>query len=165
MKKGKSVLSHINKQDCPQMVDVSYKPNMLRIARAQGFITLNAVTLKLIGKNKIRKGNVLQTAELAGIMAAKKTFEVIPLCHPLKISKVDVQAEIVNGKGVIIKSAVTCVGPTGVEMEALYAVAAGLLTVYDMCKAVDKKMQIKNIKLVEKTKQVLGGGVVGDTPE
>jgi len=155
MKKGKPILSHINKQDCPQMVDVSHKPNMLRIARAQGFITLNAATLKLISQNKIRKGNVLRTAELAGIMAAKKTFEVIPLCHPLNISKVDVQAEIVKGNGVIIKSAVTCVGPTGVEMEALHAVAVALLTVYDMCKAVDKKMVIEDIKLIEKIKVIV----------
>jgi len=155
MKKGKLTLSHIDKQDRPQMVDVSGKPDSLRAAGAQGFITLNAATVELIGQNKIRKGNVLRTAELAGIMAAKKTSDAIPLCHPLKISKVGVQAEVIKGKGVMVRSAVTCIGPTGVEMEALHAVAVALLTVYDMCKAVDKKMIIKDIKLVEKTKTSL----------
>lgn len=136
------------------MVDVSHKPESLRIARAQGFIKLNPMTLRLISQNKIRKGNVLRIAEVAGIMAAKKTFEMIPLCHNINLTKVEVTLEV-NGNGLTARSFISCVGQTGAEMEALHSVTIGLLTVYDMCKAVDKKMVIKNIELIEKIKTPL----------
>jgi cyclic pyranopterin phosphate synthase len=145
-------LSHLDENGRPQMVDVSGKGDTLRKARASGFIKLQDETLKLISDDSIAKGNVLLTAELAGIQAAKKTPDLIPLCHPLAISKVDVKATLVEG-GVEVNAEVRCVGPTGVEMEALTAVSTALLTVYDMCKAVDKQMGIGNIVLLEKTKE------------
>jgi cyclic pyranopterin phosphate synthase len=147
----KKILSHLNRQNQPAMVDISSKPDSLRIARAKGFIKLHADTIRLITQNKIKKGNVLITAQLAGIMAAKTTAHVISLCHNINLTKVDVEAKIVAG-GVCVESVVTCIGKTGVEMEALHAVSIALLTIYDMCKAVDKKMIIKDIRLLEKTK-------------
>jgi cyclic pyranopterin phosphate synthase len=159
-KKTKSVatLSHVSHDDRPVMVDVTDKPQSFRRARAQGFITLRPETIALIGERKMRKGNVLTTAELAGVMAAKKTSDAIPLCHPLQLTDVDVKATIVNdprkprSSGIEVVASVACVGQTGVEMEALHAASVALLTVYDMCKAVDKKMVISRIALIEKTK-------------
>ena len=145
-------LTHIN-NNRPAMVDVSDKPSSHRIAKAKGFIKLNKETIKLINENHIKKGNVLVTAELAGVQAAKKTFELIPLCHLLVLSHVRVYSEIVED-GIKIKSEVKCTGQTGVEMEALTAVSVALLTIYDMCKAVDKNMQIGEIVLTEKTKTI-----------
>jgi cyclic pyranopterin monophosphate synthase len=145
-------LSHIGADNRPVMVDVSSKPDSYRVAKAAGFIKLAVNTIKQINENRMKKGNVLITAELAGVMAAKKTFELIPLCHSLVISKVDVKTSIVEG-GIEARSEVVCTGKTGVEMEALTAVSTALLTVYDMCKAVDKNMEISNIRLLKKSKK------------
>jgi cyclic pyranopterin monophosphate synthase len=145
-------LSHTDKNGKANMVDISAKSNQLRIAKARGTILLNSDTVKLIKDNLIKKGDVLVFAEIAGILAAKKTPELIPLCHPLQITKIDVKAHIINS-GIEVNSEVRCIGQTGVEMEALTAVNIALLTVYDMCKAVDKNMKIENIFLVEKTKE------------
>lgn len=145
-------LSHVDEEGRANMVDVGDKPQSNREARASGFITLNEETIGLIKGNHMKKGDVLTTAEIAGIQAAKQTSLLIPLCHTLLITKVDVHAEI-EDKGVRVKSFVRCIGQTGVEMEALTAVSVALLTIYDMCKAVDKNMILQNIYLVEKTKQ------------
>jgi len=147
-------LSHVDKKGKANMVDVGNKPAQLRIAKASGFIKLSKEAIKLIKENNIKKGDALTIAEIAGIQAAKKTPELIPLCHPLQITKVDVKASL-EKDGVKIISKIKCVGQTGVEMEALTAVSVALLTVYDMCKAVDKKMLIENIELIEKTKSNL----------
>ena len=144
-------LSHVDEKGHVIMVDVSGKKTQLRVAKASGKIKLAGPTVELIANDKIKKGNVLTTAELSGIQAAKRTSEIIPLCHNLPISKVDVKAKL-EDDGVLVTSEVTCFGQTGVEMEALVAVSAALLTVYDMCKAVDKKMVINSISLLEKTK-------------
>jgi cyclic pyranopterin phosphate synthase len=145
-------LSHTNEKGKAQMVDVGHKPQQKRTAVAEGFICLNNQTINLIQDNQIKKGDVLTIAEIAGIQAAKRTSELIPLCHPLQLTKVDVKATL-NDKGVHINCTVKCVGQTGVEMEALNGVSVGLLTIYDMCKAVDKNMTIGEIKLVKKTKE------------
>lgn len=144
-------LSHIGRDNKPSMVDVSPKEDMYRIAKASGFIRLSVETVRLISENSIKKGNVLVTAELAGVMAAKKTPELIPLCHSLNTTSIKVRAEL-KEDGAEVKSEVSCIGKTGVEMEALTAVSVALLTIYDMCKAVDKAMEITSTKLVEKTK-------------
>ena len=133
------------------MVDVSNKPDQLRVARAEGFITLSPPTVKLIEDNLVKKGDVLSIAQIAGIQAAKHTPTLIPLCHPLMLSRIDVQTFLLSS-GVRVESEVGCIGHTGVEMEALTAVSIALLTIYDMCKAVDKKMVISSISLLEKTK-------------
>lgn len=133
------------------MVDVGHKPDQLRVAKAKGFIKLSPETIRLVKQNEIKKGEVLTIAEIAGIQAAKRTPDLIPLCHPLQLTKIDVKAKIVKNT-IDVNSEVRCIGQTGVEMEALTAVSVALLTVYDMCKAVDKKMEIGNIKLIEKTK-------------
>ncbi len=144
-------LSHIDKNGKANMVDVGDKPNQIREARAKGFIKLSAETFRLISENQMKKGDVLTVAEIAGIQAAKRTPELIPLCHTLMLTKVDVKATL-TPEGVEVISYVKCIGQTGVEMEALTAVSTALLTVYDMCKAVDKNMVIKDITLIEKTK-------------
>jgi len=145
-------LSHIGEDNRPSMVDVSSKPLQKRIATARGFIKLQPETLTLINDSKIKKGNVLLTAELAGVQSAKKTSDLIPLCHPLLLSKIDVKA-VAEVEGIGVEATVVCTGQTGVEMEALTAVSIALLTVYDMCKAVDKSMLIGGIVLIEKTKE------------
>lgn len=147
-------LSHVNASGKAQMVDVSNKPDMLRIASATGHITLGKTTIELIRDNKMKKGDVLTIAEIAGIQGGKKASEMIPLCHPLQITKIDVSA-MLDETGVRITSEARCVGQTGIEMEALTAVATGLLTIYDMCKAADKEMVIDHIKLLKKTKKTL----------
>ena len=119
-------------------------------------LPLSQVTLKLISNNLLKKGDVLTVAEIAGIQAAKRTAELIPLCHNIALSKVLVKANLCE-TGVIIESEVKCTGTTGVEMEALTAVSVGLLTIYDMCKAVDKTMEIGAVKLVSKTKTNIPG--------
>jgi cyclic pyranopterin phosphate synthase len=134
------------------MVDVGDKTPQRRSARASGRIDLSAETVALISDKAVRKGDVLTVAEIAGIQAAKRTDELIPLCHPLELTKVDVDARL-EKDGVAVTAVVECVGRTGVEMEALTAVSAALLTVYDMCKAVDKKMRIREVVLEEKTKR------------
>lgn len=149
-------LSHIDKNGKANMVDVGNKPNQIREARAKGFIKLSAETIRLISENQMKKGDVLTVAEIAGIQAAKRTPELIPLCHTLMLTKVDVKATLTT-EGVEVNSYVKCIGQTGVEMEALTAASTALLTVYDMCKAVDKNMVISDIKLLEKTKKDLEG--------
>ena len=146
-----SKLTHTDNKGKANMVDVGNKPDQIRIAKAQGRIRLNPKTVRLIRDNVMKKGDVLTVAEIAGIQGGKKTSELIPLCHPLLITKIDVKAELLDD-GVIVKSEARCVGKTGMEMEALTAVNIALLTVYDMCKAVDKNMVIGEIKLIEKTK-------------
>ncbi len=147
-------LSHIDDTGKANMVDVGDKPNQIRQAKATGFIRLSSETVKLITENQIKKGDVLTVCEIAGIQAAKQTPSLIPLCHTLMLTKVDVKATLTD-KGVKVDSIVKCIGQTGVEMEALTAVSVALLTVYDMCKAVDKTMVIEEISLTEKTKHNL----------
>lgn len=147
-------LSHTDEQGKANMVDVGHKKNQIRIAIAKGFISLNPDTVELIKENKIKKGDVLTIAEIAGIQASKQTSSLIPLCHPLHITKSDVKC-LLTDKGVEITAQVNCIGQTGVEMEALTAVSIGLLTIYDMCKAADKEMHISNVHLVSKTKNDL----------
>jgi cyclic pyranopterin monophosphate synthase len=146
-----SKLSHTDSQGKANMVDVGHKESQLRIARAEGWIRLGEETLRLIAENTMKKGDVLTVAQIAGIQAAKQTAALIPLCHTLLLTKVDVNLEVIEG-GVKATSAVHCIGQTGVEMEALTAVSVALLTVYDMCKAVDKQMILENIRLIEKRK-------------
>jgi cyclic pyranopterin phosphate synthase len=147
-----SRLTHIDNKGKAVMVDVGDKENQLRIAKAEGHIFLAPETIALINENLMKKGDVLTVAQLAGISAAKKTSELIPLCHNIVIENVKVDASVDN-TGIIVRSEVRCTGKTGVEMEALTAVNVALLTVYDMCKAVDKNMIIENIRLIEKTKK------------
>jgi len=138
------------------MVDVGAKPAQFRCARAAGTIDLDAVTLDLIRRNELGKGDVLAVAQIAGIQAAKRTAELIPLCHPLVLDRIAVTLTLTE-QGVSAAGEVSCIGRTGVEMEALTAVSVALLTVYDMCKAVDKKMRIGNIVLSEKVKHDVAG--------
>ena len=146
-----SELTHIDSDGKAIMVDVGDKPNQIRVAVAEGFIKLSDETVKLIKENTMKKGDVLTVAEIAGIQAAKRTSELIPLCHTLLTTKVAVNAELTD-KGVKVTSEVKCIGQTGVEMEALTGVSVALLTVYDMCKAVDKNMVLENTFLVSKVK-------------
>jgi len=140
------------------MVDVSAKPVLLREAVARGEIRLAKATLRLIESEKIAKGNVLATARLAGILAAKKTDELIPLCHPLPLSHCEVNFEIPEGRDrIVITASAKIAAQTGVEMEALTAVSVAALTIYDMCKAVDKTMCLTEIKLISKTKTTITG--------
>ena len=144
-------LTHTDSEGNARMVDVGDKEIQLRVAKASGTISLSAETLNLIKQNLLKKGDVLTVAEIAGIQAAKRTSELIPLCHNIVLNKVLVKAST-NDTGILIQSEVRCTGITGVEMEALTAVSVSLLAVYDMCKAVDKTMVMGEIKLVEKTK-------------
>jgi cyclic pyranopterin phosphate synthase len=145
-------LSHIDGKGDVQMVDVSAKPNTVRKARARGVIQADSRTLELIAKGHMTKGNVLTTAKIAGIMAAKKTADLIPLCHPLELTAIDLHLSLDDKKSqIIIESLVQTTGKTGVEMEALTAVSVAALTVYDMCKAVNKRMVIGEIMLLEKS--------------
>ena len=134
------------------MVDVGGKQETLRVAIARGHITARSETLQLIAEQKMKKGDVLEVARLAGIMAAKRTGELIPLCHPLALTSIRVELVIAADKPRIeIEAEVQTVGRTGVEMEALTAVSVAALTVYDMCKAVDRKMVIADVRLAKKT--------------
>ena len=136
------------------MVDVSAKPVVSREAVARGEIRLQRETVRLIQSNKIAKGNVLAAARLAGILAAKKTGEIIPLCHPLALTHCSVDFKIPKSADrIFIKASAKIASQTGVEMEALTAVSVAALTIYDMCKAVDKRMQITDIELVSKIKK------------
>ena len=145
-------LSHTDETGRAKMVDVGPKTPQRRRARARGTIVLRGETLRLIRDNQVKKGDVLTVAQIAGIQAAKRTGTLIPLCHPLLLDVVDVRLTLLDD-GVLAESEVRCVGRTGVEMEALTAVSVALLTVYDMCKAVDKEMRIGDIILVEKVKE------------
>lgn len=150
-------LSHVDNRGKAKMVDVGAKTPQRRIARAAGRIDMSASALDLIRTNQMKKGDVLTVAQLAGIQAAKRTAELIPLCHPLTLDLIDVKLELVE-HGVNATSEVRCVGRTGVEMEALTAVSVALLTVYDMCKAVDKDLRISDVRLVEKVKHDVDEG-------
>jgi len=144
-------LTHIDDSGRARMVDVSGKPTTLREAVARGFVLMKKETLRLISDGKIPKGDVLATARLAGIMAAKRTSELIPLCHQLNLTSVAVEFEADEDHNRInIESVVRCQGQTGVEMEALVAVSVAALTIYDMCKAVDREIIISDIMLMEK---------------
>jgi cyclic pyranopterin phosphate synthase len=144
-------LSHIDEHGKVRMVDVGDKADTAREARARGAVLMQRSTLEQIRRNAVHKGDVLAVAKLAGIMAAKRTSELIPLCHPLPLSSVDLRFHLNAEEGRIdIESVARVTGKTGVEMEALTAVAAAALTVYDMCKAVDREMRITDIRLVEK---------------
>ncbi len=149
-------LSHISAAGAASMVDVSAKPILLREAIARGEIRLARATLKLIERHQVAKGNVLATARLAGILAAKQTGNLIPLCHPLPITHCEVNFETPkSGDRIVITASARIAAQTGVEMEALTAVSVAALTIYDMCKAVDKKMRITGIRLVSKTKSTM----------
>lgn len=148
-----SGLTHLDARGDASMVDVSGKPVVRRVAVARGEIRLLASTLDLIESNAVAKGNVLAAARLAGIMAAKKTGELIPLCHPLPITHCEVGFEIPAARDrIVITATAKIAAQTGVEMEALTAVTVAALTIYDMCKAVDKVMEITGVKLISKTK-------------
>jgi cyclic pyranopterin phosphate synthase len=147
-------LTHLDARGEASMVDVSHKPVVLRDAVAAGEIRLQRTTLALIASDKIAKGNVLATARLAGIQAAKKTGELIPLCHPLPISHCEVHFDIPRTRDrILITASAKIAAQTGVEMEALTAVTVAALTIYDMCKAVDKRMTIGRVRLISKTKR------------
>jgi cyclic pyranopterin phosphate synthase len=143
--------THIAEDGRAQMVDVSSKPLSTRTAVAAGKINLQRGTLDLISKDKIAKGNVFATARIAGIQAAKQTAQLIPLCHTLPLGEVKIDI-VASSDGVEVTCTARTVAQTGVEMEALTGVAIALLTIYDMCKAVDKEMQISDLRLVKKTK-------------
>ncbi|MET0924259.1 MAG: cyclic pyranopterin monophosphate synthase MoaC [Xanthobacteraceae bacterium] len=142
-------LTHLGKSGEARMVDVSAKPATERVAVAEGRVLMAKKTLNLVLKGNAKKGDVLGAARLAGIMAAKRTHELIPLCHPLALSKVEVDIAPERG-GLKVRAAVKVKGPTGVEMEALTAVSVACLTIYDMVKAVERGMRIEGIRLVEK---------------
>jgi cyclic pyranopterin monophosphate synthase len=144
-------LSHVDEGGRARMVNVGHKPEQHRVARARGKITLSAETVKLVAANKIKKGDVLTVAEIAGVQAAKRTAEWIPLCHTIPLTGIVVRADL-EESGIIVTSEVTSEGRTGVEMEALTAVSAALLAVYDMCKSADKHMTMGDIVLLEKIK-------------
>jgi cyclic pyranopterin phosphate synthase len=150
--KKKSKLTHVDAAGRPRMVDISAKGDTARIAIAKGLVKMQPATFKLIQSGKVAKGDVLTTAQLAGITAAKKTPDLIPLCHPILISYVSIEfSPDKNTSTIGITATVSSTGKTGVEMEALTAVAVTALTIYDMCKAVDRGMKIENIRLVKKS--------------
>jgi cyclic pyranopterin monophosphate synthase len=151
-------LSHVDPEGRARMVDVGAKPETARVARAEGSITMSAEALAAIERNAVSKGDVIATARIAGIMAAKKTSELIPLCHPLPLTDAGVDIEVDHSlPGLRVTAWASIHGRTGVEMEALTAVTVALLTVYDMAKALDRGMEISGIRLIEKR-----GGKSGD---
>jgi cyclic pyranopterin phosphate synthase len=145
-----SKLTHLDAQGRARMVDVTEKPVTSRRAVAESFVRLSRKTMTLLRKGRLPKGNPLETARLAGILAAKRTPDLIPLCHPLLLSHVDVEGEPCS-RGVRFLATVSCAGPTGVEMEALTAASVAALTLYDMVKAVEKGASIERIQLLEKS--------------
>lgn len=147
-----SNFTHINASGEANMVDVSAKQETVREARAEAFVHMAPETLKLIVSGSHHKGDVFATARIAGIQAAKKTWDLIPLCHPLLLTKVEVQLEAIEAENMVrIESVCKLTGKTGVEMEALTAASVAALTIYDMCKAVQKDMVISQVRLLEKT--------------
>lgn len=151
-------LSHVDITGRARMVDVSGKPDTTRMAVAKGEIIMREETFELINAGEMKKGDVLSVAQLAGVMAAKQTSTLIPLCHPLPLTQIEVDIQADKGlPGYLITATVKSVGKTGVEMEALTAVSVAALTIYDMSKAVEKTMHIQNIRLIEKH-----GGQSGD---
>ncbi len=151
-------LTHLDQHGRARMVDVGHKPDTERIAVARGEIHMTSETLDLIRAGQIKKGDVLTVAQIAGISASKRTSDLIPLCHPLPLTKVDVDLALDDSiPGIVITATAKTIGKTGVEMEALTAVSVAALTVYDMAKAAEKTMRIQNIRLLEKH-----GGQSGD---
>ena len=151
-------LTHLDEAGRANMVDVGWKPDTDREAVARGFVSMLPETLRLIKDGLVKKGDVLATARLAGIMAAKQTSHLIPLCHPIPLNQVEVDLDLDDGRvGVRISATARTTAKTGVEMEALTAVSVAALTLYDMCKSVDRGMRIQDIRLVKKT-----GGKSGD---
>ncbi len=151
-------LTHFDAQGQAHMVDVAAKPSTRRVAVAEGRITMQPATLALIQSGSAKKGDVLGVARIAGIQAAKKTSELIPLCHPIGLTRVAIEFETdADSPSVRCRATAECTGPTGVEMEALTAASVALLTVYDMCKAADRGMVISGVRLLEKR-----GGKSGD---
>ena len=151
-------LTHLDEAGAARMVDVGDKPESERVAVAAGTVTMQPETLRLVREGALKKGDVLTVARVAGIMAAKRTWEMIPLCHPIALTKIDVDLTIDEARSAIdIRATARTRGSTGVEMEALTAVSVAALTVYDMAKAVDRAMRIGDIRLLEKH-----GGVHGD---
>jgi len=151
-------LSHIDSEGSARMVDVGHKPETERVAIAAGEVLMRPETLALIRAGQIKKGDVLTVAQLAGVMAAKRTAELIPLCHPLPLTHIDVRCSLRDEPAAVtITATVRTTGKTGVEMEALTAVSVAALTIYDMAKAVEKTMQISRVRLLEKR-----GGLSGD---
>jgi cyclic pyranopterin phosphate synthase len=154
MPKQAKQLTHLDARGEANMVDVSAKPVMVREAVAEGEICLQPATLRLIESQTVAKGNVLAAARLAGILAAKKTGELIPLCHPLPLTHCEVNCHIPRTRDrIVITASAKIAAQTGVEMEALTAVSIAALTIYDMCKAVDKNMRVQNVRLISKTKR------------
>lgn len=153
-------LTHADGSGRVRMVDVSDKPATRRVAVARGFVRANAAALSLVTRGEVAKGDPLQAARIAGIMAAKRTPDLIPLCHSVALSAVTVDLDV-TGEGIAITATVTTTGPTGVEMEALTAVSVAALTVYDMLKAVDRSMTIEGVSLVEKSGGRSGHWVAG----
>ncbi len=145
-------LTHIAADGRAKMVDVSGKPLSVRTAVAMGKIRLQSKTLDLVSKDQMVKGNVLATARIAGIQAAKQTAQLIPLCHTLPLGEVKIDI-VASNEGAEVKCTARTIAQTGVEMEALTGVAVALLTIYDMCKAVDKEMTISDVRLISKTKE------------
>ena len=150
-----NAFSHLDAHGGARMVDVSAKPETARTARAEGLIRMSEETRRLVRDRALPKGDVFTVARIAGVLAAKRTSELIPLCHSLPLTDVQVELELTD-TGVAIAATVGCVGRTGVEMEALTAVTVAALTIYDMCKSADKQMVIEAVRLVYKT-----GGVSG----
>ncbi len=151
-------LTHIDAEGQPRMVDITGKPETYRQATARGLVRMKAATFQLIKQGKMAKGDVLSVAQLAGIMAAKQTPSLIPLCHPIMIEDVKIEFNLDEKNSTIeITATVSSTGKTGVEMEALTATAVTALTIYDMCKAVDRGMKIEDIRLIKKS-----GGKSGD---
>jgi cyclic pyranopterin phosphate synthase len=149
---GSEKLTHLGRQGEARMVDVSAKPATERVAVAAGRVVMQESTLDVVLAGNAKKGDVLGTARIAGIMAAKRTHELIPLCHPLAISKVDVDITAdTRLPGLTVRATVKVTGPTGVEMEALTAVTVACLTIYDMAKALDRGMRIENVRVLEKS--------------
>jgi len=146
-----SEFTHYSNDGSSRMVDISEKKVTVRLARARGFVKMQQSTLELIEKRLIPKGNVFEVARVAGIMAAKQISGIIPMCHPLLLSFVDIKMAVDRNRGgIIIESEIRLEGKTGAEMEALGAVSVAALTIYDMCKAVDKSMIIEDIMIIEK---------------
>jgi len=148
-----NTFTHIDDDGRVRMVDVTEKQDTLRTATARALVLMNEQTFDMIQNKSLKKGNVLETARIAGVMAAKKTAHLIPMCHPLNITHVsiDFYPDIQNKNAIQIQATVRLTGPTGVEMEALTAVSLAALTIYDMCKSVDKEMTVSDICLLEKT--------------
>jgi len=151
MKEVKMKLTHLDKNNRAKMVDVSNKQDSIRVAKASGTIKMSQEAYETINANQAKKGPVLQTAVIAAIMGAKKTGDLIPMCHPLMLSSIDCDiAKLDNLPGFRLEVTAKLIGKTGVEMEALMGVSIGLLTIYDMIKAIDKSMIISDIKLISK---------------